>query len=130
MAAFNVTALPDFGYPEITKFIDPMEPRWRAKPFAEGEFTTHTGVFSNESVTASVQNYASANPYSDVANITKALDSYWAARQPLKARKNSDDCDDDDDNASDDLSHSHKHGNKTLKGDDSGPVPRYRRFRL
>jgi bilirubin oxidase len=31
MAAFNVTSLSDFGYPETTHFIDPMEQRYRAK---------------------------------------------------------------------------------------------------
>ena len=30
LAAFNVTALQDFGYPETTRFIDPMESRYRA----------------------------------------------------------------------------------------------------
>lgn len=32
MAAFNVTSLSDFGYSDKTKFLDPMEDRWRAQP--------------------------------------------------------------------------------------------------
>lgn len=126
MAAFNVTALPDFGYPETTKYIDPMEARWRAKSFVDEEFTGHTGSFSDDTITASVQDYANANPYSDAAAIEKALDAYYGVTELIKARKDSDDV--SDDGTSDDLDDSRKHGNKTLKGDDSGPIPRYRRF--
>ena len=38
LGAFNVTALADFGYTEKTHFIDPMEERYRAKPFQDGDF--------------------------------------------------------------------------------------------
>lgn len=33
IGAFNVTQLAESGYPETTKFIDPMEQRWRDKPY-------------------------------------------------------------------------------------------------
>lgn len=115
MAAFNVTALPDFGYPETTKYIDPMEERWRAKSFTSGEFTDHTGVFSEESITASVQDYANANPYSDVLNIESALDEYWLSKQTqVKSRTGSRDSTSDNSAPS--------------KREESGPIPRYRRF--
>ncbi|KAH4076860.1 hypothetical protein HBH50_011540 [Parastagonospora nodorum] len=37
MAAFNVTELKDFGYPETTRFIDPMEERWRSRPITDAD---------------------------------------------------------------------------------------------
>ncbi|KAI5845214.1 hypothetical protein DFP73DRAFT_526661 [Morchella snyderi] len=33
MAAFNLTQWADFGYPETTKSIGPMEERWKDKPY-------------------------------------------------------------------------------------------------
>jgi bilirubin oxidase len=41
MAAFNVTELKDFGYPETTRFIDPMEERWRSRPITDAEELQH-----------------------------------------------------------------------------------------
>lgn len=142
MAAFNVTSLPDFGYPETTHYIDPMEDRWRAKSFAADEFTAHAGVFSDESITASVQDYANANPYSDVVNITNALDEYWLAKQSqIEARGDSDISDDDGSDSddylkywtrkySDDLKDSREYESEALKDDNSRPIPRYRRSSL
>lgn len=126
MAAFNVTALPDFGYPETTKYIDPMEERWRAKPFTADEFSGRTGVFSDESIQEAVEASALANPYSDVVEIENALDKYYGvSNQLIKARKHSegsDDSDDTDDDTSDDDDIS------TASETSSGAIPRYRRF--
>lgn len=92
MAAFNVTALPDLGYPETTKYIDPMEARWRAKPFTADEFSGRTGVFSDASIQEAVESSALANPYADVAGVENALDQYYAAiNKRMKARESSDD---------------------------------------
>jgi hypothetical protein len=33
MAAFNVTALPEKGYSESGRFVDPMTQEFRAKPY-------------------------------------------------------------------------------------------------
>lgn len=33
MAAFNLSKITDLGYPETTNFDDPMDPRFRAKPY-------------------------------------------------------------------------------------------------
>lgn len=68
MAAFNVTALSDFGYPETTRFIDPMEDRFRAKPY------TGTTIPDVQTILAS---FSALNAYSNVADIEEALDEYW-----------------------------------------------------
>lgn len=81
MAAFNVTALTDFGYNETTRYMDPMEARWRAKKFDEDEWAARTGPFSDEAIRAMVDEYTAANPYSDVEQIGKALDDYWTVTQ-------------------------------------------------
>ncbi|EHA58171.1 bilirubin oxidase [Pyricularia oryzae 70-15] len=86
MAAFNVTALPDFGYDEKTHFIDPMEQRWRAKPFGAADFKARTGAFSDANIEAAVAFLADTDAYSKVDIVNQNLDSYWAAKG-LKARK-------------------------------------------
>lgn len=100
MAAFNVTALPDFGYNE-TAYIDPMEERWRAKPYQLADLRAHTGVFSDQAITERVEFMASFDPYSHVNEISDALDQYWETHSPVKAR---------------DSEHNAR------------PIPRYRRF--
>ena len=69
MGAFNVTVLKDFGYPETTKFIDPMESRWRAKPW--------TGTDLNAIQTQTLPGFAKLDAYVHVKDIQDALDAYW-----------------------------------------------------
>jgi bilirubin oxidase len=78
MAAFNVTALPNFGYNE-TSYIDPMEPRWRAKPFVLSDLQNRNGPFSDASIQQQVLFMASLNPYSHVEEAEAALKEYWRA---------------------------------------------------
>ncbi|KAF6794167.1 bilirubin oxidase [Colletotrichum sojae] len=78
MAAFNVTVLPDFGYNE-TKFIDPMEERWRAKPYVMSDLRMRAGPFSDASIEESVKFMASTDPYSKVEQVSEALEQYWAS---------------------------------------------------
>ncbi|KAK4443350.1 putative bilirubin oxidase precursor [Podospora aff. communis PSN243] len=73
MAAFNVTALADFGYPE-TDFSDPMEARWRAEAVAPSKFTP-------TAITEKVQFMASLEPYNNVDEIMEELDDYWASHK-------------------------------------------------
>lgn len=87
MAAFNVTALADFGYNETTRYMDPMEDRWRAKKMEDGDYENRTGPFSEESIRAMVEEYTTANPYSDVNEVEKALDDYWRVAQSSIAEK-------------------------------------------
>lgn len=78
MAAFNVTQLTDFGYDEVTDFGDPEDPRWSARPYVHTEFAQGTGPFSQQSVTARVQEIAREQPYSELAEVEAALDEAWA----------------------------------------------------
>ncbi|KAK1983292.1 multicopper oxidase [Colletotrichum cereale] len=77
MAAFNVTVLPDFGYNE-TKFIDPMEQRWRAKPYVMADLRTRAGPFSDASIEESVHFMANTEAYSNVDEVSQKLEEYWA----------------------------------------------------
>ena len=77
MAAFNVTALPDLGYPE-TAFRDPMEKRWRAETVTAAKFTP-------AAVTEKVQFMASLQPYNNVDEVEEALDEYWATHKKRRA---------------------------------------------
>jgi len=77
MAAFNVTALADLGYPE-TAFRDPMENRWRAEAVAPAKFTP-------AAITEKVQFMASLQPYNNVEAVKTALDNYWATHKKRAA---------------------------------------------
>ncbi|WDK18514.1 multicopper oxidase [Colletotrichum graminicola] len=76
MAAFNVTVLPDFGYNE-TKFIDPMEERWRAKPYVMADLRTRAGPFSDTAIEECVQFMANTEAYSKVEDVSQKLGEYW-----------------------------------------------------
>jgi bilirubin oxidase len=83
MGAFNVTVLQDLGYNE-TRFIDPMEERWRAKPAVLADFT-------QAAITSRIQFMASLEPYNNHEIVEQKLEEYWAARggphRPIKARR-------------------------------------------
>ncbi|KAK3988407.1 Cupredoxin [Cladorrhinum sp. PSN332] len=79
MAAFNVTALPDLGYPE-TAFRDPMEDRWRAEAVTPAKFT-------NAAITEKVQFMAGLQPYNNVEDVMEALDEYWAVHKKRSAEE-------------------------------------------
>jgi bilirubin oxidase len=77
MAAFNVTALPDLGYDEKTSFIDPMEPRYRPKSFADSDFTGRSNDFSDAAIQAKVAFFNGLDAYSNVAAVESRLSAYW-----------------------------------------------------
>jgi bilirubin oxidase len=70
MAAFNVTALADFGYPETTHFIDPMEQRYRAKAQSPEAKT-------NQAILARVGELYALDAYKDADKIEAALVEYY-----------------------------------------------------
>jgi bilirubin oxidase len=70
MAAFNVTALSDFGYPETTRFLDPMEDRWRAKPIS-GSADSQQALFDKCAL------FESLEAYTDAPKLEKALEDYY-----------------------------------------------------
>ncbi|KLU83867.1 hypothetical protein MAPG_02917 [Magnaporthiopsis poae ATCC 64411] len=48
MAAFNVTSLPDFAFDKNSsnaRFLDPMDPLWRARPYQVADLRAGTGPF-------------------------------------------------------------------------------------
>lgn len=81
MAAFNVTALTDWGYNDTTTFLDPMEQKFRAKAFGAGDFQARTGLFSDEAIAEAVNSLAQDDPYSHVADVNEALDNYWKSQK-------------------------------------------------
>ncbi|KAH8155670.1 uncharacterized protein LAJ45_00680 [Morchella importuna] len=74
MAAFNVTQLVDFGYPETTKFIDPMEERWRDKPYDDK--AKDLKIVKSETLPF----FSSLDAYAHVGQINDALDQYFLAK--------------------------------------------------
>ncbi|OCL13988.1 hypothetical protein AOQ84DRAFT_309695, partial [Glonium stellatum] len=78
LAAFNVTALSDLNYNDTTRFIDPMEPRYRAKPFQESDFQGRTSDFSDSAIAEKVAFFTSLDAYAHVEDAEEALSKYWA----------------------------------------------------
>lgn len=78
MAAFNVTALSDLGYDEKTSFIDPMEERYRAKPFTIADLSGRTGDFSDASIQAKMAFFNGLKAYKNVLPVESRLQAYWA----------------------------------------------------
>lgn len=70
MAAFNVTDLKDFGYPETTRLQDPMEPRWRAKTISSADD-------AQSAIQQKCALFESLNAYKDVGELEDALEEYW-----------------------------------------------------
>lgn len=71
MAAFNVTSLSDWGYPETTKFLDPMEARWRSKDYDDSKFT------QQYIMTELLPSFSGLDAYEGYEEIEKALDDYY-----------------------------------------------------
>ncbi|KAI1841538.1 hypothetical protein JX265_013503 [Neoarthrinium moseri] len=77
MAAFNVTNLQNFGYNETTDFSDPMDARWRAKPYSKADFESRSGIFTDEAIIQKVETLAREQPYSELSQVEEALTDYW-----------------------------------------------------
>ncbi len=110
MAAFNVTNidLASFGYSETTDFSDPMDARWRAQPFNQGDFAARGGIFTEDAIVQRVQQLALEQPYSELDQAENALDQFWqtnGAGNPNSPRDAA-----------------------PVSDTSAGPIPRYRRF--
>jgi bilirubin oxidase len=104
MAAFNVSALDNFGYNETTDFQDPMDARWRAQPYNHDDYLNRGGIFTDDAIIAKVDALARQQPYSEQDQVEAALTEYWTL-------------------------HGAGNPNSPVKREsESGPVPRYRRF--
>ena len=77
MAAFNVSSLGDWGYPETTHFIDPMEEKYRAKDFKNEDYDDRDGDFEEEHVQKKLEDFYRMDAYSHVDTVEKALVDYW-----------------------------------------------------
>jgi len=82
MAAMDVQALADLGYNETTRFLDPMEARYRAVSFNEADWLGHTGDFSASSVDAKCKFFVGLDAYRDADAIDAALKAYWSTHSP------------------------------------------------
>ena len=71
MAAFNVSALEDFGYRETTHFVDPMEQRWRSK---NGDPAKSTKQFIEGNL---LPMFDQTEAYRKHKEVEEALDAYW-----------------------------------------------------
>ena len=89
LAAFNVTALADFGYTETTHFIDPMEPRYRAVSFSESDYQARSGPFAQDAVSDKLDFFIGLNAYQKVDEIESALVEYWSTRTSAAATSTS-----------------------------------------
>jgi len=84
MAAFNVSSLGDWGYPETTHFIDPMEEKYRAKDFKKEDYDDRDGDFEEEHVQKKLEEFYMMDAYSHVDAVEKALVDYWNNGGPKK----------------------------------------------
>jgi bilirubin oxidase len=75
MGVMNVTALADFGYNETTRFLDPMEERWRATQIS-------TDDDSQTAINTKCALFESTQAYSNVGKLEQALENYWANGPP------------------------------------------------
>ncbi|KAF2200190.1 hypothetical protein GQ43DRAFT_374394 [Delitschia confertaspora ATCC 74209] len=79
MAAFNTTSLTNWGYPETTKFIDPMEDKYRSKDYSSSDS-------EEKNVQARLAWFYQLDAYKDVEKIEEALESYWKDGGPLVSK--------------------------------------------
>ena len=69
MAAFNVSSLGDWGYPETTKFIDPMEEKYRSKAISSNDN-------QKSFIMDKISKFEAMEAYSNVEKLEKALEDY------------------------------------------------------
>lgn len=67
----TATNLGDWGYPETTYFIDPMEDKYRAKSYSPSDS-------SEGKVQEKLEWFAQMDAYKDPYKVEEALVSYWA----------------------------------------------------
>jgi hypothetical protein len=67
MAAFDVQSLKDWGYDEKTKFVDPMEDKYRSKDEDDSE---------HDKITDTLKKFMEMEAYNNVSELEKALEDY------------------------------------------------------
>ncbi|KAI4724307.1 oxidase cueO precursor [Aureobasidium sp. EXF-10728] len=77
MAALNVTALKDLGYDEKTRFIDPMEPKYRAKSFKPEDYANRDGDFEGSAIEKKCREFQDMDAYKSAPEVEQKLEDYW-----------------------------------------------------
>lgn len=70
MMNFNVTALPGFGYKEKTRFLNPMESKFRAVPYK--------GTDIKKILAETLPNFIALEAYANLDTIKTKLNEYHA----------------------------------------------------
>ncbi|KAK3624292.1 hypothetical protein LTR56_021113 [Elasticomyces elasticus] len=83
MGAFNVSFLADLGYSEKTHFLDPMDPAYRAKSFADSDYTARSGPYDDSTIQNRINDFTSLEAYKDVDKVEAALEAYWLTKTTL-----------------------------------------------
>ncbi|OZJ01345.1 hypothetical protein BZG36_05739, partial [Bifiguratus adelaidae] len=79
MAAFNVTALQGFNYPpQNTQFVDPLDPRFRSKPY-NARVQTLDFVINNV-----LPAFARLGAYDNIPGLEAALTSFLATTTGIR----------------------------------------------
>ncbi|KAK8015953.1 blue copper oxidase cueO precursor [Apiospora marii] len=117
MAAFNVTALGEgFGYNVTTDFADPMDARWRARPYNRADYAARSDVFSEQAIRDAVDALALEQPYSEREGIEEAVTDYYRTHEQ--------------DNPNIPVTLGQDPSAQVVADSSPGPIPRYRRFRI
>jgi len=70
MAAFNITSLADWGYPETTRFLDPMEQKYRSKDINDNDN-------KKETILTKLAEFEAMEAYADPTKMEDSLVQYW-----------------------------------------------------
>lgn len=81
LAVFNVTALAGFGYNETTRFIDPMDPQYRAVSFNDDDYSERNRPFSESEIKKKPDWCIELDVYNKVDEVEKALAEYWSTHK-------------------------------------------------
>ncbi|KAF2716563.1 hypothetical protein K431DRAFT_307685 [Polychaeton citri CBS 116435] len=80
MVGLNVTALEDLGYDEKTRFIDPMEQKYRASAFSDSDYAGRSGPFSDQAISDRCDAFADMDAYKNAKDVEENLVKYWSTR--------------------------------------------------
>lgn len=82
VVAFHVIALGEgLGYKTTTDFADPIDARWRARPYAQADYAARSDVFSEQAVRDAVDTLAMEQPYSEREGIEEAITDYYRTHE-------------------------------------------------
>jgi bilirubin oxidase len=77
LAEFNVTQVQGLNLNETNLFIDPLDPRFRAKSFPVDDFQARNGDFSQAAIQQKINFFAGLDAYADVEHVEQVLEAFW-----------------------------------------------------